>query len=233
MRPHGRATVNVKQPRAFAVCDRCGFLYNHHQLKWQMDWRGPMLQNLRILVCPTCYDMAQEQLKTIVLPADPIPIMNARPENYTDADNPLSTIYNNIGSLIQGGGLAAAFDSNRIKPFQTSARIATSVSSYQNSVGKNWGTNNTQTVTRFVLTAPNNSPFSSAGAVSFKLQGSNNGLVFTDLYTATSSGSNGEKIDVTITAGPFQYHRINFFGDGTSAISVAQCSFYVMGTQSP
>lgn len=82
MRPHGRALVNPTSPRAFGACDRCGFLYNHHKLRWQFDFAGPVLQNLRFLVCDTCYDIPQEQKKPVLLPADPIPINNARPEPY-------------------------------------------------------------------------------------------------------------------------------------------------------
>ena len=48
--PHGRAKVDASNPRAFGVCDRCGFLYNHKDLRWQYDYRGRSLQNLRILV---------------------------------------------------------------------------------------------------------------------------------------------------------------------------------------
>jgi hypothetical protein len=38
--------------------------------------------NKRILVCDTCYDEPQEQLRAIVLPADPVPIINPRVEPY-------------------------------------------------------------------------------------------------------------------------------------------------------
>lgn len=81
-RPHGRAKVSSNAPRAFARCDRCGFIYNHSDLKFQFDFRGPQLQNLRILVCKPCTDKPQPQLKPIVLTQDPMPIMNARPEDY-------------------------------------------------------------------------------------------------------------------------------------------------------
>lgn len=47
-----------------------------------MDWRGATMQNIRILVCKTCYDKPQEQLRAIVVPADPTPIVQARTENY-------------------------------------------------------------------------------------------------------------------------------------------------------
>lgn len=78
-RYHGRAQVDPINPHAFAICDRCGFLYNHVDLNWQFQWIGPQLQNLRILVCRTCMDDPQEQLRTIILPPDPLPIWNSRP----------------------------------------------------------------------------------------------------------------------------------------------------------
>jgi hypothetical protein len=78
----GRARTDARNPRAFAVCDRCAIWYNHYQLKWQYDWAGASLINKRILVCDTCYDVPQEQLRAIVLPADPVPIVNPRVEPY-------------------------------------------------------------------------------------------------------------------------------------------------------
>jgi len=42
------------------------------------------LVNLRLLVCPECLDVPQPQLRTIIIPADPLPIPNPRPENYTE-----------------------------------------------------------------------------------------------------------------------------------------------------
>lgn len=78
----GRAITNPDAPRAFGVCDRCGLWYNHKDLRWQFDYRGRMLQNIRILVCETCEDEAQPQLKPRILPPDPIPILNARVESF-------------------------------------------------------------------------------------------------------------------------------------------------------
>ncbi len=85
-RYHGRAEVNPQRPRAFGICDRCGFLYNLHKLRWQYDFAGPVLQNLRFLVCDLCYDKAQEQKKPVLLPPDPLPVANARIINYKDAE---------------------------------------------------------------------------------------------------------------------------------------------------
>lgn len=86
MRPHGRATVSATNSRAFGICDRCGFLYNHYELQWQFDYRGAALLNTRILVCETCLDVPQNQLRNIIIPADPTPIMNARVQDYVTAE---------------------------------------------------------------------------------------------------------------------------------------------------
>jgi len=86
MRVHGRAKVSSRNPRAFAICDRCGFLYNHPDLKWQFDFAGASLINKRILVCNQCYDTPQNQLRSIVIPSDPTPIMNARVQDYAAAE---------------------------------------------------------------------------------------------------------------------------------------------------
>lgn len=102
-RPHGRATVNTTNPSAFARCDRCGFIYNHKDLKFQFDYRGPRLANLRILVCKPCYDNPQPQLKPILLTADPIPVMNARPEDYTYANTDYRITSDGATRVTSGG----------------------------------------------------------------------------------------------------------------------------------
>lgn len=86
MRPHGRAKVSTRNPEAFAICDNCGFLYNHSELRWQFQWAGNKLVNMRQLVCRRCNDIPQTQLRAIVLPADPMPVMNPRPQNYQLAE---------------------------------------------------------------------------------------------------------------------------------------------------
>lgn len=79
---HGRARVNTRAPVSFAVCDRCSIWYNITDLSWQYQYAGPNLQNLRLLVCRTCKDIPQPQLKPRILPPDPMPTLNARPENF-------------------------------------------------------------------------------------------------------------------------------------------------------
>ena len=81
----GRARTNPSNPQAHAICDRCGFRHNHVDLRWQYDWRGASLANIRLLVCNTCYDNAQPQLRAIVIPADPMPISNPRTQDFVAA----------------------------------------------------------------------------------------------------------------------------------------------------
>ena len=86
MRATGRASVSTRNPRAFGICDRCGFLYNHDKLQWQFDYAGAGLINKRILVCSPCLDTPQNQLRSIILPADPVPIENPRVQDYAAAE---------------------------------------------------------------------------------------------------------------------------------------------------
>jgi hypothetical protein len=74
-------------------------------LRWQYDWRGNSLQNIRLLVCNKCLDKPQEQLRTIRLPPDPLPVANARVEPYTadeEPNGPLGTATGAPLGLLQG-----------------------------------------------------------------------------------------------------------------------------------
>lgn len=82
----GRARVNSRSPEAAGQCDRCGFLYSFSHLRWQIDYSGAGLYNKRILVCEKCYDTPQQQLKVIVIPPDPLPVINARPPDYVNSE---------------------------------------------------------------------------------------------------------------------------------------------------
>lgn len=88
----GRAKTSPRNPQAHAICDRCGFRYNFVNLHWQFDWRGAALQNTRILVCNDCLDTPQQQLRAIVVPADPTPIVNARVQDFAAAETNYQTV---------------------------------------------------------------------------------------------------------------------------------------------
>lgn len=78
----GRARISARNPQAAAVCDRCGVIHNHVDLRFQFDFAGTGIINKRLLVCKTCNDEPQNQLRAIVLPADPIPVVNPRVFNF-------------------------------------------------------------------------------------------------------------------------------------------------------
>ncbi len=82
-RPHPRrAETNADSPRGWATCVRCGFVTNMVKLINQTDWRGTQLQSLFTFVCEPCLDRPQRQLGTVILPPDPVGLLNARPEPY-------------------------------------------------------------------------------------------------------------------------------------------------------
>lgn len=82
-RPHGKAIVNPDNPAAFAICARCGALYNKYNLDWQYQWQGAKLMNKRLQICKPCMDKPSAFLRQIVLPPDPPAIYQPRAEPYT------------------------------------------------------------------------------------------------------------------------------------------------------
>jgi hypothetical protein len=78
----GRAITNPESPRAFGVCDRCGIWYNLDKLRYQWEWQGVALTNLRHRVCNTCMDVPQPQLRARMAPPDPVPVWDPRPETF-------------------------------------------------------------------------------------------------------------------------------------------------------
>jgi hypothetical protein len=79
---YGRATINPTSPEAVGICDRCGFLFNLRDLSWQFDWAGVTMINRQLRVCDRCRDLPQEQLRAIILPADPPSVRDPRVEPF-------------------------------------------------------------------------------------------------------------------------------------------------------
>lgn len=228
MRPHGRASANRHSPRAWGVCDDCGFLYNKHELQWQYEWYGARTQNTNFLKCDKCLDELQEQLRVIVLPADPTPIVNPRPEQYTVDNNPISPLGISVGNLSQAAGLNAAFDSNTNKPmFLSACRYLSVNGALANSVGRNWNglSPNNQGIIAgsFSAWAPNNAKFFGGGVQAYAFQGSNDNSTWTSITTGNTVGTVGETLTVTLSSAVYYlYHRLAFTGDGINSVSVAQ-----------
>lgn len=91
-----RAFASTTKPEAFAICDRCGFRYNHPRLRWQFDWRGAALANLYLLVCQRCEDKPYEFNRPIIIGPDPVPIRDPRPGWYAQQEGPQPPPFSSI-----------------------------------------------------------------------------------------------------------------------------------------
>jgi len=78
----GRARTDPSNPEAFGVCQRCGIWHQLNDLQWQFEYIGRGLQNQNLLFCERCLDEPQPQLQARILPPDPVPVLNARPETF-------------------------------------------------------------------------------------------------------------------------------------------------------
>lgn len=121
----GRARVDPQHPRAFAVCDSCGEWYNRVDLRPQMEWYGDNLEDTGYRMCYRCLSQPQPQLKTVILPEDPVPITDPRVEYFIQDQN-LNGFVQNIGP--QGTSINAAIVTflNPDEPFLSAAAVLAS-----------------------------------------------------------------------------------------------------------
>lgn len=77
--PTGKFHVNTSAPEPYGICDRCGFMHALVELQPQKEWRGRELIANNLRICKTCRDVPNEQNRTIMLPVDPVPVVNPRP----------------------------------------------------------------------------------------------------------------------------------------------------------
>lgn len=136
--PKGHARLDPRSPKAFAICDQCGFLYNHSDLKWEVQWTGNQINRTGFLVCPTCWDVPNPQLKAKVLPADPVPILNPRKEAAAPSADDVSQTVLTVATL----PAAASVDLNAYRFVSDST------------VGQNYGTYGTIVVGGGTCTTP-------------------------------------------------------------------------------
>lgn len=99
-RGYQHARISARKPEALGRCDRCGWVRNLVDLKFQHYFQGPVLQNTYMLVCRDCLDTPNPQTRTIIIPPDPLPVLNPRIEDYaseiaswlsTEADDTIGT----------------------------------------------------------------------------------------------------------------------------------------------
>lgn len=87
----GRARVRYPNWSATGVCDRCGFRYQLDALKKQFAFGGTGLYDTGYLVCRHCLDVPNQQNRALILPPDPIPRVNPRPDFNITAPAPATT----------------------------------------------------------------------------------------------------------------------------------------------
>lgn len=136
-----------------------------------------------------------------------------------------------IGNLTGSGGLAAAFDGNTN---QATSSSAGSNSATPGTIGQNWGA--AKTIGRFRVFGPNNAFTNTSGSGSntctFKLQGSNDGSAWTDLYSSTVADAVSLVVDVTTgidTSSAYSYHRVTW-QNANNATYLAEVEFYEITT---
>lgn len=140
-----RSLAHARSARA--ICQRRGANIEHPTLDWQLEQGAFSIINLRVLTCHSCQDKIQPQKRQFTQYTDPLTIEHPLPEDYTDADNPVSpigfsprsqTAGANIGTLLQAAGLNAAFDGNLSKTTVRSAVSFTPTAGFTNTIGKDW-----------------------------------------------------------------------------------------------
>ena len=102
----GRARASHLNPNAKGQCDTCGFWFQRSILSSQYQWAGASLLDTGSLVCRSCEDIPQQQYRSIILPADPLPVVDARPS--LDAVHASFNLLASSPALASSGYLASA-----------------------------------------------------------------------------------------------------------------------------
>lgn len=78
--PHGKyVSIDIDNPEAVGICDYTGIVFNRKDLIRQMEWRGEGLVWTGFYVGRPFQDQPNEQLRTPILPPDPVPVIEPRP----------------------------------------------------------------------------------------------------------------------------------------------------------
>ncbi len=82
-RPQPKYASRDAKRGAWTTCDDCGFIWNQSDMAFQYDYvGGPIPEDMGWLRCPRCITPLTYQRKLLVIPPDPPPLMNTRPEPY-------------------------------------------------------------------------------------------------------------------------------------------------------
>jgi hypothetical protein len=79
---------SVKSPQGLAICDGCGFMVQHTELRQKQDYRGGSTPvGLSLRVCASCDDVPQPYFSRLLLRPDPVPLRNPRPDSQDAVTN--------------------------------------------------------------------------------------------------------------------------------------------------
>lgn len=79
-RPLGKhVTIDPNNPQALGICDYTGFVHLRKDLVKQMQWAGDALVWTGLYVGKDYLDKPDPQLRTPILPVDPVPVKEPRP----------------------------------------------------------------------------------------------------------------------------------------------------------
>lgn len=141
-----------------------------------------------------------------------------------------------IGNLTGYRGLAASFDGNTSKEAASCSAPPGGVQAaaprgFNNFIGKDWGDGVAKKIAGFKLFPPANGAILQSAAISLKLQGSNDNVAWTDLFSGTDMAP-GAPEHLTVTIGiddsaAYRFHRVNIQGNGVNALVVCQVQFFI------
>lgn len=132
-----------------------------------------------------------------------------------------------IGTMTQGGGVAAAFNGTTSQSDAASARYYPSLSGYSNRVGLDHGAGNAKTVTKAIWNAPNNNSGAYPGG--WKIEGSNNGTTWTTLFSKTeTTWTVGQVYTATgiNTSAAYRFHCLTLEGNSVNSLNVAELQLF-------
>jgi len=97
---------NAKDPRGLGICDGCGFMVQHSELREKKDYRGGTVPvGLSLQVCASCDDVPQPYYRRLLLKPDPVPLQNPRVDTQdaqTNAQTAAANIYSDYLNILYG-----------------------------------------------------------------------------------------------------------------------------------
>jgi hypothetical protein len=99
-------TFDAQSPQGLAICDGCGFMVQHKELREKKDYRGGTVPvGLSLQVCGSCDDAPQPYYSRLLLRADPVPLRNPRPDSQdaqTNAQTAAADIESDLLNILYG-----------------------------------------------------------------------------------------------------------------------------------